>query len=76
MRTQSKTTPPNHSSDRKLQQPNTKNLRPKKWQANIADEDSYSHISSECDDDSDNNTNAFVEVCHLSMESIRNAIPT
>jgi hypothetical protein len=41
----------------------------------IADEDSSSDISSECDD-SENDTDALVEVCHLSKESIRKAIPS
>jgi hypothetical protein len=71
----SKTTPTNHSSDRKLDQANKKHARSKKRQAYIADEDSASDISSECDD-SENDTDALVEVCHLSKESIRMAIPS
>jgi hypothetical protein len=47
-----------------------------KRQAYIADEDCSSDISSKCDDDSENATDALVEVCHLSKESIRTVIPT
>jgi hypothetical protein len=42
----------------------------------IADEDSASDISLECDDDSGNDTDALVEVCHLSKESIGKAVPS
>jgi hypothetical protein len=45
-------------------------------QVYIADEDSSSDISSECDDNSENDTDALVEVCNLSKESMRNAIPS
>jgi hypothetical protein len=74
--TRSKTTPTNHSSDHKFDQANKKHARSKKRQAYIADEDSASDISSECVDDSENDTDALVEVCHLSKESIRKAIPS
>jgi hypothetical protein len=75
-RTRSKTIPTNHSSDRKLEQANKKHARSKKRQAYIADEDSASDISSSHSDDSENDTDALVEVCHLSKESIRKAIPS
>jgi hypothetical protein len=42
----------------------------------IADEESSSDISSKYNDDSENNTDAFVEVCHHAKESIRKAIPS
>jgi hypothetical protein len=42
----------------------------------IADENFSSDISSECDNNSENDTNPLVEVYHLSKESIRKAIPS
>jgi hypothetical protein len=72
----SKTTPTNYSSDRKLDHANGEDARSRKRQVYIVDEDSASDISSECDDDSENDTEPLVEVCHLSKESIRKAIPS
>jgi hypothetical protein len=69
-------TPTNYSSDRKLEQPNKKYTQSKKRQAYIADEDSFSDISSECDDNSENDTDILVKISYLSKESIRKAIPS
>jgi hypothetical protein len=63
-------TPTDHFNDRKLAK-DKKHSRSKKSKAYIADKDSASNISSECNDDSDNDTDTLVEVCHLSKESIK-----
>jgi hypothetical protein len=73
--TRSKMTPTDHFSNRN-QAKDKKHSRSKKYDAYIADEDSTSNISSECNDDSDNDTDTLVEVCHLSRESIKKAIPS
>jgi hypothetical protein len=65
-------TPTNHSSDRKLEQANKKHARSTKRQVYIADKDSASDISSSHSDDREHDTDALVEVYHLSTESIRN----
>jgi hypothetical protein len=74
--TRSKMTPTNYSSDRKLEQANQKHARSKKRRTYFADEDSASDISSECDDDTENDTDALVDVCNLSKESIGKAPPS
>jgi hypothetical protein len=66
----------NDSSNRKLDQPNKRYPGSNKWQAYIADEDSTSGISSKCDYNNDYDTDALVEICNLSRESIRTAIPS
>jgi hypothetical protein len=74
--TRSKMTPTDHFNDSKLAKDNKKNIRSKKSKAYIADEDSASNVSSECNDDSDNDTDALVNVCYLSKECIKKAIPS
>jgi hypothetical protein len=75
-RTWSKMIPTDHFKDRKRGKGNNKHGRSKKSEAYIADEDSASNISSECNDESNNHTDTLVEICHLSKESIRKVIPS
>jgi hypothetical protein len=75
-RTVSKTTTTNDSSDQKLEYPNKRYHRSKKRQVYSAEEDSTSNISSKCDDDSDYDTDALVEICNLCKGSIGMAIPS
>jgi hypothetical protein len=65
----------NHCTNRKLEQANTKPTRSKKWQVYIGNEDSGSDISSLHSDDTENDTNALVEVCYLSKKSIEKSNP-
>jgi hypothetical protein len=66
--------PTNHSSDYKLEQANKIYARSKKRQVYSPDDDSAFDISLECDNNSDNDINILVKICHLSKESIRKAI--
>jgi hypothetical protein len=69
-------TPTNHSPKGNSDHLNKMYGRSKKRQAYFGDEYSSSGISSEHDDDRENDTDVLVEVYYLSKKSNRKAIPS